>query len=63
MLASRGGKYATDADAFKAVIADPSLIIVDDMFLQDGGGPKSQSPESGDRVTMINGAGQRHEMR
>jgi putative ABC transport system permease protein len=62
MLASRGAAYASDVDAFRAVIADPSLIIVDDMFLQNGGGPKSHSPEPGDRVTMINGAGQRHVM-
>jgi putative ABC transport system permease protein len=61
-LASRSSRFATDTDAFKAVISDPSLIIVDDMFLQDGGGPKSQAPQPGDRVTMINGAGEHHVM-
>jgi putative ABC transport system permease protein len=62
MLSARGSGYASDADVFRAVIADPSLIIVDDSFLQDGGGPKSHSPEPGDEVTMVNGAGKRHEM-
>jgi putative ABC transport system permease protein len=62
MLSTRDHRFASDQAAFDAVISDPSLIIVDDSFLQDGGGPKGNSPRPGDQVVMINGAGKRHAM-
>jgi putative ABC transport system permease protein len=35
-------RFATEADVWRAVMADPSLVVVDEFFLQQGGGP----PES-----------------
>lgn len=46
------GAYATDVAAYEAVLADPSLVMVDEFFLQeDGGGPPAGVVEIGDRVT------------
>ncbi|MEA3076868.1 MAG: putative transport system permease protein [Actinomycetota bacterium] len=44
-LGKRLPRFATEADVWKAVIADPSLVIVDEFFLQQGGGPP-ESPVS-----------------
>jgi putative ABC transport system permease protein len=62
-LKSRDGRYTDDAAAFEAVLTDPHLIIVDQQFLQNGGGgPASFSPHVGDRVEMINGANARRRL-
>jgi putative ABC transport system permease protein len=42
------GSYATDGAAWRAVLNDPRLIIVDSIFLQGAGGP----PSFGARVGM-----------
>jgi putative ABC transport system permease protein len=38
---------------FRAMLADPSLAVVNDYFLQAGGGPPADVVEVGDTVTMI----------
>ena len=55
-LSDRAADFPTDQAAFEAVLADPSLIIVDDQFLLRGGGPKTDGPKVGDRVTIRNDA-------
>lgn len=42
----------TDAEAYRAVLADPRLVIVDEFFLQDGGGPPDQGFEIGSELTI-----------
>ncbi|MDP9440830.1 MAG: ABC transporter permease, partial [Actinomycetota bacterium] len=42
----------TEAGAWRALLNDPSLIIVDDFFLQRGGGPPESAPEVGEKVTI-----------
>jgi putative ABC transport system permease protein len=52
-LSERAPQYADDAAAYRAVLADPALIIVSEFFLQDGGGgPPERALEIGDQVTM-----------
>ena len=53
-LGDRAADYTTDEAAFRAVLADPTLIIVNDFFLQTGGGPGGDSWAVGDTVTMLN---------
>lgn len=62
-LTDRGATYSTDRAAFEAVLADPSLILVDDQFLLRGGGPKSDGPKAGDRVQMRNAQGETRDLR
>ncbi len=50
-LEDRGG-YATDGDAWAAVLRDPRLVIVDPAFLQNGGGPANYTAEPGTRLAM-----------
>ncbi len=59
VLGKRLPVYADDRAVFDAVLADPGLIVVDDQFLLRGGGPKDDGPEPGDKVEMINPAGDR----
>jgi putative ABC transport system permease protein len=47
------GTFATDMEAWSNVLSDPSLIIADPMFLQQGG-PPNFSVKVGDRLTLIN---------
>ncbi len=61
-LASRSKLYSSDRATFEAVLHDPTLIIVDQQFLQGGGGPTSFSPRIGDRVVMINGSSARRRL-
>lgn len=51
-LADRG-EYATDLDAYRAVLADPSLILVDQFFLTEGGGPPDFRVDVGEALVMI----------
>lgn len=43
---------ATDAEAYRAVLADPGLVVVDEFFLQDGGGPPEAAMEIGSTLTV-----------
>ncbi len=52
LLASRAPEYGDDAAAYAAVLADPSLIIVDDQFGNGSGGPGGGSPVVGDELTL-----------
>jgi putative ABC transport system permease protein len=46
------GEHPDDVSAWRAVVEDPDLVIVDEFFL-NAGGPRSVSPEIGDRVELI----------
>jgi putative ABC transport system permease protein len=50
-LEDRGG-YATDLEAWTAVLVDPQLIIADPEFLQEGG-PPGFNVRVGDRLTVV----------
>ncbi|HET9444425.1 MAG TPA: FtsX-like permease family protein, partial [Acidimicrobiales bacterium] len=52
ILDERPARHATDAEAYRAVLADPGLVIVDEFFLQGGGGPPEGSLELGTRVEV-----------
>jgi putative ABC transport system permease protein len=52
VLDERPPGAATDADAYRAVLADPGLVIVDEFFLQDGGGPPEEAFEIGATLTV-----------
>jgi len=45
------GRYASDADAYRAVLASPDLAIVESSFLASGGGPPHDVVGIGDRFT------------
>ena len=45
------GVYPTDAAAYRSVLANPTLAIVDRRFLASGGGPPSTSVKIGDSFT------------
>jgi putative ABC transport system permease protein len=62
LLKLRSGKYSSDHAAFEAVLHDPKLIIVDQPFLQGGGGPTDFTPRIGDHVDMINGSNARRHL-
>jgi putative ABC transport system permease protein len=47
------GAYATDREAWEAVLRDPSLAIVDPTFLQIAGGPARFTAEPGSRITVV----------
>jgi putative ABC transport system permease protein len=47
------GAYKTDLEAWSAVLSDPSLIVADPMFLQQGG-PPNFTVKVGDRLTLVN---------
>jgi len=47
------GAYKTDLEAWSSVLSNPSLIIADPMFLQQGG-PPNFSVKVGDRLSLIN---------
>jgi putative ABC transport system permease protein len=46
------GSYATDREAWQAVLDDPSLAIVDPTFLQIAGGPAKFTAEPGARIAV-----------
>ncbi len=46
------GAYRSDREAWEAVLHDPSLVIVDPAFLQNGGGPANFSAEPGARISL-----------
>ena len=51
-LVERDPRYTDDAAAYRAVLADPTLIIVSEFFLQDGGGPPERALDPGETVEM-----------
>ncbi len=53
-LGERAERFATDEAAFRALLADPGLIIIDDFFLDGSGGPGGERYQVGETVTMIN---------
>ncbi len=59
-LAARSADYGDDLAVYEAVLADPSLLIVQDGFGQNGG-PGGAPPAVGDQVTLASadGAGER----
>ena len=52
-LASRSSEYSTDREVFEAVMADNSLIIIDDFFLDNGSGPGAERFAPGETVDML----------
>ena len=62
-LVRRDGRYASDADAWRAVLQDPSLAIVPGGLLSRGSGPARSSVGVGEVVTVIDPAsGRRHDL-
>jgi putative ABC transport system permease protein len=51
-LVDRDPRFPDDDSAYRAVLADPSLIIVSEFFLQDGGGPPERALDPGETVEM-----------
>jgi putative ABC transport system permease protein len=45
-------RFPSEDAAFRAVLADPGLIIIDEFFLQNGGGPPEATLSPGDRITI-----------
>ncbi|HVE47638.1 MAG TPA: FtsX-like permease family protein [Acidimicrobiales bacterium] len=45
-------RFKTDEEAYRAVLADPTLIIVDEFFLQNGGGPPESALELGTEMVL-----------
>ena len=50
-LQDRGG-YASDADAYKAVLASRNLAMIEDSFLAAGSGPPNGKVGLGDKITV-----------
>ena len=46
-------EFDTEDEAWAAVLEDPSMTIVPEFFLQEGGGPSSPLVELGDDVTVV----------
>jgi putative ABC transport system permease protein len=46
------GTYRSDAEAWSAVLRDPTLAIVDPAFLQNGGGPANFAAEPGSQISL-----------
>lgn len=57
-LGERLDGYETDREVFDAVMADDSLLIVDDFFLDTGSGPGREVYAPGDEVTILTAAGE-----
>jgi putative ABC transport system permease protein len=58
-LSARLPEYGSDEEVFEAVLADPSLVVVNDFFLQGEGGPPEQKSDPGDVITIVNPADRR----
>lgn len=57
-LAARDDRYETDLEVFEAVLANPTLIVIDDFFLDDGSGLGTELYSPGETVTMIPESGE-----
>ncbi len=51
------GTAPTDADAYRNVLANPDLAIIDKFFLAGRGGPPRQSVDIGDTFTVVDTVG------
>ncbi len=51
-LERRAEGYADDDAVYRAVLADPNLVILPTFFLAGGGGPPPTPPNLGERVTL-----------
>jgi putative ABC transport system permease protein len=51
-LGDRAPEYATEADVWKALLADPTLVVVNEFFLADGGGPPESTVAVGEKVVL-----------
>lgn len=45
-------RYPDEADVWRLVAGDPSLIIIHEFFLQSGGGPPQAVPDLGSKITI-----------
>jgi putative ABC transport system permease protein len=62
-LVHRDPRYADDAEAWRAVLQDPSLAIVPAGLVSRGGGPARSTIGVGERITVIDPAsGRRHDL-
>ncbi len=52
-LASRLDGYDSDRDLFQAVLADPTLIVIDDFFLDSGSSIGTELRQPGETVTIL----------
>ncbi|MEY2465017.1 MAG: putative transport system permease protein, partial [Acidimicrobiaceae bacterium] len=63
VLAHRDRRFASDSDAWRAVLRDPALAIVPGGLLSRGGGPSRTTVAVGARITVIDPAsGRRHDV-
>jgi putative ABC transport system permease protein len=53
-LSKRLPEFADDESVFRATVTDPSLAIVPDFILQQGGGPPEEVVQPGDELRMYN---------
>lgn len=53
-LEERPPRYASDAEAWRAVLTDPGAAIVPEFFLVEGGGPQGGVVEIGDELVVTN---------
>jgi putative ABC transport system permease protein len=53
-LEERPPRFATDEDAWRALLEDPDAVIVPEFFLVEGGGPQGSLIEIGERLTIVN---------
>ncbi|MDP8991701.1 MAG: ABC transporter permease [Actinomycetota bacterium] len=52
-LSERDARYPDDQSAYRAVVADPSLVVVPEFFLEEGGGgPPEEAVKPGDTVRL-----------
>ncbi|MEZ5322744.1 MAG: FtsX-like permease family protein [Microthrixaceae bacterium] len=62
-LESRSDRFGSDAAVYRAVLNDPSLVIVSPTFmLQTNAGPQSDGPKPGDRITLTAPDGTTHRL-
>ncbi len=47
------GAYGSDEEAWAAVLEDPTLVIVDEFFLNTGAGPPAATLDPGDPLTLV----------
>jgi putative ABC transport system permease protein len=63
-LGDRAPEFATETDVWKAVLTDPTLIVVGEGFLAERSGPPTSTVEAGDKVILRDpDTGAVHELR
>jgi putative ABC transport system permease protein len=53
-LEERPERFATDGDAWQALVDDPDAVIVPEFFLVEGGGPTGTLIDIGEELTVVN---------